>query len=100
MSRCRFRPDQAGAGPLTQARSGTKFPAGVIRPVWAEVAARLDGCGQVAGEPGSPQVSRHLRTLRDLDLVRVQRNGRHVHYQLDLAAVERIGHDVATALQH
>jgi DNA-binding transcriptional ArsR family regulator len=47
-----------------------------------------------------PQVSRHLRVLRDLGLVRVERNGRNVHYQLDLAAVERIGHDVATALQH
>jgi DNA-binding transcriptional ArsR family regulator len=47
-----------------------------------------------------PQVSRHLRTLRDLGLVSIERNGRHVHYQLDLTAVERIGRDVATALQH
>ncbi|MFF3753505.1 DUF5937 family protein [Streptomyces sp. NPDC002018] len=47
-----------------------------------------------------PQVSRHLRTLRDLGLVRVERNGRYVHYGLDLAAVERIGHDVATTLQY
>ncbi|MFD3503242.1 DUF5937 family protein [Streptomyces sp. NPDC058678] len=47
-----------------------------------------------------PQVSRHLRTLRDLGLVRVQRNGRYVHYGLDLTAVERIGRDVATALQY
>jgi DNA-binding transcriptional ArsR family regulator len=47
-----------------------------------------------------PQVSRHLRVLRDLGLVQVERNGRHVHYRLDLAAVERIGPDVATALQH
>ncbi|MEU7870471.1 DUF5937 family protein [Dactylosporangium sp. NPDC049140] len=47
-----------------------------------------------------PQVSRHLRVLRDLELVRVQRHGRHVHYALDLAAVQRLGHDVATALQH
>ncbi|GAA4466212.1 DUF5937 family protein [Phytohabitans houttuyneae] len=47
-----------------------------------------------------PQVSRHLRVLRDLGLVRVERNGRFVHYGLDLAAVERIGQDVATALQH
>ncbi|WP_416984690.1 DUF5937 family protein [Streptomyces sp. T028] len=47
-----------------------------------------------------PQVSRHLRTLRDLGLVRVERNGRYVHYGLDLAAVERIGRDVATALQY
>jgi len=47
-----------------------------------------------------PQVSRHLRVLRDLGLVQVQRNGRYVHYGLDLAAVERIGRDVATALQY
>jgi DNA-binding transcriptional ArsR family regulator len=47
-----------------------------------------------------PQVSRHLRVLRDLGLVAVQRNGRHVLYRLDLAAVERIGPDLATALQH
>ena len=47
-----------------------------------------------------PQVSRHLRVLRDLGLVRVERNGRYVHYGLDLAAVERIGRDVAVALQY
>lgn len=47
-----------------------------------------------------PQVSRHLRALRDLGLVRTERNGRYVHYGLDLAAVDRIGRDVATALQY
>lgn len=47
-----------------------------------------------------PQVSRHLRALRDLGLVRTERNGRYVHYGLDLGAVERIGGDVATALQY
>ncbi|AVT38271.1 DUF5937 family protein [Plantactinospora sp. BB1] len=47
-----------------------------------------------------PQVSRHLRVLRDLGLVRVERHGRYVLYGLDLAAVERIGRDVATALQY
>ncbi|WP_329034366.1 DUF5937 family protein [Streptomyces sp. NBC_01725] len=47
-----------------------------------------------------PQVSRHLRALRDLGLVRAERNGRYVHYGLDLGAVERIGRDVATALQY
>ncbi|WP_199485161.1 ArsR/SmtB family transcription factor [Actinomadura craniellae] len=47
-----------------------------------------------------PQVSRHLRVLRELGLVRVERAGRYVYYGLDLAAVERIGRDVATALQH
>jgi DNA-binding transcriptional ArsR family regulator len=47
-----------------------------------------------------PQVSRHLHVLRDLALVRVERRGRYVYYGLDLAAVQRIGHDVATALQY
>jgi DNA-binding transcriptional ArsR family regulator len=47
-----------------------------------------------------PMVARHLRVLRDLGLVHVERNGRYVHYQLDLAAVERIGRDAATALQY
>ncbi|MFJ3803261.1 DUF5937 family protein [Streptomyces sp. NPDC090088] len=47
-----------------------------------------------------PQVARHLRTLRDLGLVQVERHGRYVHYGLDLATVERIGQDVATALQY
>jgi len=47
-----------------------------------------------------PQVSRHLRALRDLGLVRTERHGRYVHYGLDLVAVGRIGSDVATALQY
>ncbi|MFI2210176.1 DUF5937 family protein [Streptomyces sp. NPDC020141] len=46
-----------------------------------------------------PQVSRHLRALRDLGLVRTERHGRYVLYGLDVPAVERIGRDVATALQ-
>ncbi|ONH29726.1 ArsR/SmtB family transcription factor [Pseudofrankia asymbiotica] len=46
-----------------------------------------------------PQVSRHLRVLRDLELARVERSGRYAHYRLDLAVVERIGRDLATALQ-
>jgi DNA-binding transcriptional ArsR family regulator len=46
-----------------------------------------------------PMVARHLRILRELGLVRVERHGRYVHYQLDLVAVERIGQDIATALQ-
>ncbi|MET7403127.1 DUF5937 family protein [Dactylosporangium sp. NPDC005572] len=47
-----------------------------------------------------PQVSRHLRVLRELGLVRVERNARQVYYRLDLGAVSRIGGDLATALQH
>ncbi|MCX5445558.1 ArsR/SmtB family transcription factor [Streptomyces nigrescens] len=48
----------------------------------------------------APQVSRHLRALRDLGLVRTERSGRFVLYRLDLAAVERLGQDVVTGLQH
>ncbi|SHN47387.1 ArsR/SmtB family transcription factor [Cryptosporangium aurantiacum] len=47
-----------------------------------------------------PQVSRHLRVLRDLGLADVERHGRQVHYRLDLAAVERIGRDASVALQY
>lgn len=46
-----------------------------------------------------PMVARHLRVLRELGLVCVERHGRYVHYGLDLVAVERIGHDVVMALQ-
>ncbi|HEX6351530.1 ArsR/SmtB family transcription factor [Actinophytocola sp.] len=46
-----------------------------------------------------PQVARHLRVLRELGLVRGERTGRYVHYWIDIGAVERIGQDVATALQ-
>ncbi|MGY5128996.1 ArsR/SmtB family transcription factor [Streptomyces nigrescens] len=48
----------------------------------------------------APQVSRLLRALRDLGLVRTERSGRFVRYRLDLAAVERLGQDVVTGLQH
>ncbi|ABW13622.1 transcriptional regulator, ArsR family [Parafrankia sp. EAN1pec] len=47
-----------------------------------------------------PQVSRHLRALRELGLVRMERHGRHVLYELDVGAVGRIGRDLATALQY
>jgi hypothetical protein len=47
-----------------------------------------------------PQVSRHLHVLREPAPARVERRGRYVYYGLDLAAVQRIGHDVATALQY
>lgn len=47
-----------------------------------------------------PQVSRHLRLLRDLDLVHAERRGRSVYYSLDISAVSGIGKDVVTALMH
>jgi DNA-binding transcriptional ArsR family regulator len=45
-----------------------------------------------------PQVSRHLRQLRDATLVRPERNGRLVHYQLDLEAIRNLGLDLEHAI--
>lgn len=71
---------------------------------------RLRLCRLIAREPLStsalaervgmtePQVSRHLRKLREAGLVRTERDGRFVHYSLDLGEVARLGSDVLTAL--
>jgi DNA-binding transcriptional ArsR family regulator len=45
-----------------------------------------------------PQVSRHLRQLRDAALVRLERDGRLVHYQLDLDAIRNLGIDLEHAI--
>ncbi|MEU4157959.1 DUF5937 family protein [Actinoplanes sp. NPDC026670] len=45
-----------------------------------------------------PQVSRHLRQLRDVTLVRPERDGRLVHYQLDLEAIRNLGLDLEHAI--
>jgi len=45
-----------------------------------------------------PQVSRHLRRLREAGLVRTSREGRLVFYELDTAAVRAIGPDLISAL--
>lgn len=47
-----------------------------------------------------PQVSRHLATLRDLDLIEHDRDGRYVRYRLKVAAVRDLGHDYLQALLH
>lgn len=47
----------------------------------------------------APQVSRHLRKLRDAELVRAERNGRLVYYQLDLEVVRTLGFDLELALR-
>jgi DNA-binding transcriptional ArsR family regulator len=71
---------------------------------------RLKVCRAVAREPrttvdlaeawgiSSAQVSRHLRALREAGLVTSQRNGRFVSYQLDAAALARLGADLIVAL--
>ena len=45
-----------------------------------------------------PQVSRHLRRLRESGLVRTSREGRLVFYELDTDAVRSIGPDLISAL--
>jgi DNA-binding transcriptional ArsR family regulator len=71
---------------------------------------RVKLCRMIAREPVStsdlavrlgmsaPQVSRHLRVLRDLGLVHSTRHGRFVLYSLDLRTVARLGQDVVTGL--
>ena len=71
---------------------------------------RVKLCRMIAREPVStsdlalrlgmsaPQVSRHLRVLRDLGLVHSTRQGRFVLYSLDLRTVARLGQDVVTGL--
>jgi DNA-binding transcriptional ArsR family regulator len=46
----------------------------------------------------APQVSRHLRRLREAGLVHTHRRGSVVYYQLDTAAVERLGPDLLSVL--
>ncbi|MGN9838134.1 DUF5937 family protein [Nonomuraea sp. H19] len=46
----------------------------------------------------APQVSRHLRRLREAQLVHTHRRGSVVYYQLDAAAVERLGPDLLSVL--
>jgi DNA-binding transcriptional ArsR family regulator len=46
----------------------------------------------------TPQVSRHLRALREVDLVRTEQSGRLVHYRLDLEIVRSLGPDLEQAM--
>jgi DNA-binding transcriptional ArsR family regulator len=45
-----------------------------------------------------PQMSRHLRRLREAGMVVTHRRGAQVHYQLDQEAVRTLGHDLLAAL--
>lgn len=72
--------------------------------------SRLRACRLVAREPLStseiaqrtgmsePQVSRMLRPLRELDLLRPTRNGHFVLYRLNLEALTQLGSDLVAAL--
>jgi DNA-binding transcriptional ArsR family regulator len=46
----------------------------------------------------APQVSRHLRRLREAELVHAHRRGSVVYYQLDAAAIERLGPQLLSVL--
>lgn len=46
----------------------------------------------------APQVSRHLRRLREAQLVHTHRRGSVVYHQLDADAVERLGPDLLSVL--
>lgn len=46
----------------------------------------------------APQVSRHLRRLREAELVHTHRRGSVVYYQLDADAIERLGPDLLSVL--
>lgn len=46
----------------------------------------------------TPQVSRHLRALREVQLVRTEQRGRLVHYHLDLEVVRSLGPDLEQAI--
>ncbi|GAA2210114.1 DUF5937 family protein [Nonomuraea monospora] len=48
----------------------------------------------------APQVSRHLRRLREAGLVHTHRRGPVVYYQLDADAVQRLGRDLLSVLYH
>ncbi|WP_263270618.1 MULTISPECIES: DUF5937 family protein [unclassified Streptomyces] len=58
----------------------------------AELAARL---GMT-----SPQVSRHLRRLREAGLVSTHRHGAAVYYRLNVEAIGRLGPDLLAGLHH
>jgi DNA-binding transcriptional ArsR family regulator len=55
--------------------------------------------GDLARQLGmsQPAVSHHLRTLRNLKLVKVRRDGRSTHYSLDDLHIERLLHE---GIQH
>lgn len=46
-----------------------------------------------------PQVSRHLRKLREAGLVLAERNGRLVYYTLDADAIRMLGVDLEMAMR-
>lgn len=48
----------------------------------------------------SPQISRHLRRLRELGLVSTHRHGAAVYYRLNVDAVRRLGPDLLSGLRH
>lgn len=72
--------------------------------------ARLELCRHLLSEPittselagrmgiGEPQVSRHLRRLREVGLVTSQREGRMVYHRLHAELLLNLGADVLTTV--
>ncbi len=73
--------------------------------------ARLEICRHVSRVPMTtldlaielqmtqPQVSRHLRALRETNLVHRERRGQHVYYSLNTLALEALGQSVIAVMQ-
>jgi DNA-binding transcriptional ArsR family regulator len=52
----------------------------------------------LAWELTTPEVSRHLAMLRRADLLRTERRGRYVRYELDTSVITSLGEDLLQAL--
>lgn len=76
----------------------------LAHPVRRRLARTLARGGHTTGELAAawrltaPEVSRHLAVLRKAGLTTVQRRGRYVLHQLDLAACARLGADFVEAI--
>src|SRR5207253_11270838 len=59
------------------------------REILTYLAARERPVGEIVVGLGmeQPSVSKHLRVLRDVGLVRVRRNGRHIFYRTNAEAI-------------
>jgi len=70
------------------------------REILGLLAAQERPVGDIAGMLGleQPSVSKHLRVLRDVDLVRVRREGRQMLYRTNAEAIRPL-HDWAGGFQ-
>ena len=70
------------------------------REILDYLASQERGVGDIVVKLGieQPSVSKHLRVLRDVGLVRVRRNGRHMFYRTNAEAIRPV-HDWAKAFE-